>query len=83
MSLALFFLYQSKFEEEMLWFIGFCFADNTVNIDPFALKDLLPDNTDVFYRYTGSLTTPHCNEVVAWTLFKDTVKISENQVLAS
>merc|ERR1712083_755731 len=33
-------------------------------------------DTDAFYRYQGSLTTPSCNEVVRWTVFKDTLKIN-------
>lgn len=47
----------------------------------FQLADLLP-STDRFYRYAGSLTTPTCNEVVSWTVFRDTVDISTNQLEA-
>ena len=41
-------------------------------IQDFNLKKILPDNPEKedFYRYTGSLTTPGCNEVVTWTVFK-------------
>ena len=52
-----------------------------LNVTPaFPLMDLLPDETDSFYRYSGSLTTPACQEVVTWTLFRDTVEISASQV---
>lgn len=44
------------------------------------LQDLLPPNTNTFYRYSGSLTTPTCNEVVTWTVFQEPISISENQV---
>jgi len=51
-----------------------------VQIRSFPLADLLPRNTDDFFRYNGSLTTPGCNEVVVWTVFKDTIGISAKQL---
>ena len=32
-----------------------------------------------FFRYNGSLTTPGCNEIVVWTLFKVPTMISKKQ----
>ena len=43
---------------------------NKTQIKSFPLVDLLPSNTHSFFRYNGSLTTPGCNEVVVWTVFK-------------
>jgi len=54
--------------------------DDTENIQPFPLEKLLPRNTDMFYRYEGSLTTPTCDEIVVWTVFKDPVGISKSQL---
>eukprot|EP00057_Strongylocentrotus_purpuratus_P015957 XP_011670431.1 PREDICTED: carbonic anhydrase 4-like [Strongylocentrotus purpuratus] len=49
-------------------------------MENFTLSDLLPSSLDKFWRYDGSLTTPLCNEVVTWTLFEDTIEISNNQL---
>jgi len=46
----------------------------------FALNNLLPADVTRFYRYTGSLTTPGCSEVVLWTVFQESIPISTAQL---
>ncbi|EFX88180.1 alpha-carbonic anhydrase [Daphnia pulex] len=47
---------------------------------PILLRDLLPVNVQNFYKYTGSLTTPSCQEVVSWTVFESPIVVSEHQL---
>jgi carbonic anhydrase len=54
-------------------------ADETILNNLVSFKDLLPAQTKSFYRYSGSLTTPKCNQIVIWTVFDDPVAISEQQ----
>lgn len=48
----------------------------------FQLEYILPMVFKDFYRYSGSLTTPGCDEVVLWNV-ADTpfIELSENQLL--
>jgi carbonic anhydrase len=55
-------------------------GDETTLNNLVSLQDLLPEQTTSFYRYSGSLTTPKCNQIVSWTVFDDPLVISEQQV---
>lgn len=44
--------------------------NSTKEFSGVMLKDLLPRNTNGFYRYEGSLTYPNCTEAAIWTIFK-------------
>lgn len=51
-------------------------------IPSFRLSDLVPSARELhsYYRYVGSMTTPGCEQAVAWTLFHRTLPISSRQV---
>ncbi|XP_054152441.1 putative carbonic anhydrase 5 [Oppia nitens] len=56
--------------------------DSYVNLNlPISLKDLLPKNKNLFYRYSGSLTTPPCSQSVVFIIFVDPLYISSSQVI--
>nr|XP_033793224.1 carbonic anhydrase 9 isoform X8 [Geotrypetes seraphini] len=46
----------------------------------FNISGLLPGRMERYYRYNGSLTTPPCFQSVNWTIFNDTIKLSERQI---
>ncbi|XP_072032827.1 carbonic anhydrase 1-like [Amphiura filiformis] len=48
----------------------------------FAVSGLIPSDLSKFHRYNGSLTTPGCYESVVWTVFDETIKLSEDQIEA-
>lgn len=41
--------------------------------------DLIPPNSNHYYTYPGSLTTPHCFESVTWIVNRDIIDISIEQ----
>lgn len=51
-------------------------------IPNFRLSDIIPSAKDLhsYYRYVGSMTTPGCEQAVAWTVFHKTLSISSRQV---
>jgi len=53
--------------------------DETELESGFSLDDFIPcDRT--FFRYDGSLTTPTCNEVVVWTVFKNPIYVTADKL---
>lgn len=59
---------------------GAKYASNSTNVAGlFSLETLLPPGLDVYYRYSGSLTTPACYESVTWTVFKEPIYVHEDQ----
>ncbi|XP_028416402.1 carbonic anhydrase 12-like [Dendronephthya gigantea] len=47
----------------------------------FDVKNLLPKDTERFYRYEGSLTTPPCFDNVTWTVLYTPIEISQQQLV--
>uniref|UniRef100_A0A1B6ETW0 carbonic anhydrase n=2 Tax=Cuerna arida TaxID=1464854 RepID=A0A1B6ETW0_9HEMI len=47
---------------------------------PIDLLQLLPYESQRFFRYHGSLTTPPCSEIVTWTVMEHVSYISKNQL---
>lgn len=44
------------------------------------LDQLLPNDLDHFFKYSGSLTTPPCSESVTWIVFREISGISVEQM---
>ena len=55
-------------------------SGDKVEIEPMDMTKLMPYNLDEFYRYMGGLTTPACNEIVTFTIFKEAIKLSRRQL---
>lgn len=54
--------------------------DESYTIPAFDLSSALPETVWNFARYNGSLTTPTCNEIVQWTVFREPLSVTEAQM---
>jgi carbonic anhydrase len=48
--------------------------------EPFPLSRLLPEFSNLYLTYNGSLTTPPCTETVSWVIRKEPLTVSRQQV---
>uniref|UniRef100_A0A3B3ZS80 carbonic anhydrase n=1 Tax=Periophthalmus magnuspinnatus TaxID=409849 RepID=A0A3B3ZS80_9GOBI len=57
---------------------------SSTEIMNFRLSDIVPSASELhsYYRYVGSMTTPGCEQDVAWTVFKRMLPISSRQLNA-
>ncbi|CAI2357375.1 unnamed protein product [Caenorhabditis sp. 36 PRJEB53466] len=55
-------------------------SGNKTELKTFRTKYVLPLDTEAFYRYEGSLTTPDCSEAVVWTVLAEPMAISSHQL---
>lgn len=44
------------------------------------LLSFLPKSKQTFYRYSGSLTTPECNEIVLWTVVRNPIYVKPSLI---
>uniref|UniRef100_A0A3P8TG63 Carbonic anhydrase n=1 Tax=Amphiprion percula TaxID=161767 RepID=A0A3P8TG63_AMPPE len=57
-------------------------AGSRTVIPNFRLSNIIPAAKELhsYYRYVGSMTTPGCEQAVAWTVFHRTLSISSRQL---
>ncbi|XP_077597227.1 carbonic anhydrase IV c [Stigmatopora nigra] len=55
---------------------------STALISNFLLSDIIPPSQELrgYYRYVGSMTTPGCEQAVAWTVFHKRLPVSSRQL---
>ena len=51
-------------------------VDAKIDVEDIIMTDLFPNNRDYYY-YEGSLTTPGCDEIVQWFVFKNTIQVPQ------
>ncbi|XP_022085770.1 carbonic anhydrase 1-like isoform X2 [Acanthaster planci] len=58
------------------------FENDEVPLSPTVVfKNIFPSDLSPFYRYSGSLTTPPCFEIVTWNVFSKPIMVSEAQLM--
>lgn len=72
--------HNSEFEKIVNLLHDIHLKDHHVPVHNINMLKLMPENTNDYWTYPGSLTTPPCNECVQWILFKDPIEISEGQL---
>jgi hypothetical protein len=55
-------------------------GSTTVLAEPFQLSRLVPEFSNLYLTYNGSLTTPPCSETVSWVIRKEPLTVSRQQV---
>jgi hypothetical protein len=55
-------------------------SENDLIVFDFNLTRLMGENLIDFWRYEGSLTTPPCTEGIIWTVFRQPIVFTENQL---
>lgn len=58
----------------------FCGQGSVVDFTRFDPACLLPSNTEDYWTYHGSLTTPPLTESVSWIVMKQHIEVSHDQV---
>ena len=49
-------------------------------VEQINLNDLLPNDSESYYGYSGSLTTPPCDPVVRWHILSNPLPINKEQL---
>eukprot|EP00092_Neocalanus_flemingeri_P025663 GFUD01027824.1.p1 GENE.GFUD01027824.1~~GFUD01027824.1.p1 ORF type:complete len:324 (+),score=97.37 GFUD01027824.1:91-1062(+) len=57
-------------------------AETKAEATPFPISSLFTEDISSFFRYNGSLTTPGCNAIVQWTVVKDPMPATKDQLAA-